>query len=188
MKKDFSQIKTQHLTPMHFTKMGEDGQMWLYQCSCGKTIETHASRVARGIVKSCGHLRYTNNKNNYRNYSISAYKRIWSSNKYKAKGLSFDNFLVLCKQNCDYCGEPPRMVNPISASYEQHVKNHKSPHTEKCFNNYFVQVNGIDKVVPCDDYRDLSNLVPCCTPCNMLKRKYGREWFLNHIEKIHTIN
>jgi len=43
---------------------------------------------------------------------------------------------------------------------------------------------GLDRVDSSIGYI-LSNVIPCCSMCNYMKRHHDRELFLNHIEKIH---
>jgi len=181
-RKDYSSLQRNHLTAIEFVRMDYDGQIWKFQCDCGKTLETFASRVDRSIVKSCGCIRYQNKRNLS---PLTPYKRIWSSNKYQAKGLSFESFMYLIKQDCHYCGEPPRTVNPYGSTYQQYKQNTKRACTEKVFNTFFVQANGIDKKIPTDNYSDFTNLVPCCKTCNWMKNVLKYEDFIKQNEKIY---
>jgi hypothetical protein len=47
--------------------------------------------------------------------------------------------------------------------------------------------NGLDKIDCKGDYI-LSNVVPCCRYCNIMKFTYSTQDFLKHVEKIHLYN
>jgi hypothetical protein len=118
----------------------------------------------------------------------STYKRIWRNAHYKDGGLSFDNFMILCKQDCHYCGAAPRLVNPYAKSFEIFMTWKTAianGYTKEWFDRQFVYVNGIDKKIPTDNYLDLSNLLPCCTDCNFAKGTFTYDEFIAHIIKIY---
>jgi hypothetical protein len=82
--------------------------------------------------------------------------------------IDFDYMINLCSLPCNYCGAAP------SSSAKKLLG-------QRC-NGDFIY-NGIDRVDNSIGYTN-DNCVPCCTPCNMMKKKMGREQFLAHVHKI----
>lgn len=114
------------------------------------------------------------------------FKRMWDSNHYKSKGLPFECFKLIVTQPCAYCGEPPRLSNPFGKTFEVYCRTFKRKSgSYEYWNAQWINVHGIDKVVPTSDYSDLTNLVSCCITCNWLKGLLNKDFFLNHINKIY---
>lgn len=82
------------------------------------------------------------------------------------KEISFEDFLKLTSSNCFYCGAPPSNIRLGRG---------------KGIPPYVY--NGLDKVVPSRGYI-LSNVVPCCWPCNHMKSDFPQGKFLSHVRKI----
>lgn len=125
-------------------------------------------------------------------YSTEApYRRIWTSRHYKAKGLSFENFMLIGKMDCHYCGASPIKCNAVSETYEQYeafnwtTGARKTKGTEKWWNCQWVEINGIDKKEHAEDYNDNNNLLPCCKTCNFLKQRLPYDGFLKQIAAIY---
>lgn len=76
--------------------------------------------------------------------------------------LSNNDFLNLISSNCFYCGSKP----------EKHIRYKTIGYS-----------NGIDRIDSNLDY-NISNCVPCCTKCNIMKLNYPIKDFLEHINKI----
>ena len=113
---------------------------------------------------------------------VSARKRLFLLNHYKEKGMDFDLFLYLIEQDCLYCGEPPRRVNPYGSVYKGRKTLQRI--TEKFWNDCWIFANGIDKIEPSDNYSDPYNLAPCCKTCNWMKQLLGKETFIMQCNKI----
>ena len=113
----------------------------------------------------------------------AAHKRAWSGNgAYKKKGLSYDDWLILAKGNCHYCGRYPTLCNPYGNEFRPHHE--KNGKTFGWWIECWIYLNGIDKIVPTPDYRDLSNLVSCCRTCNFMKGVLSYELFMEHCLQI----
>lgn len=112
---------------------------------------------------------YLNKGQAAKNLLILSYKRTA-----KTKGLKFclktDEFFIITKQNCTYCGCLPN--KKVSSSW----KNRK-------INGDYIY-NGLDRLDNNKGYI-LSNVVPCCSLCNYLKRNLTVKQFKAHIKKIY---
>ena len=80
--------------------------------------------------------------------------------------LTPDEFVILCKQPCRYCGSPPNNWTKQKRSRE-------------------VLYNGIDRVDNQKPYAN-ENLVACCKLCNSMKSSLTVTAFLSHIGRIVT--
>jgi hypothetical protein len=114
----------------------------------------------------------------------AAFQRLWIGGHYKDRGLSFENFIYFSSLDCFYCGEPPKYNNPFGKTYEQYLLSNKKPCSKEWFDQQFISYNGVDKMVPGNDYHDLYNLVPCCKTCNWMKQLLGMEIFILQCNKI----
>lgn len=118
---------------------------------------------------------------------MSPYRRIWDRDHYKKKGLPFDVYLTFCKQNCHYCGAAPTRVNAICSTFkgDTYSKTRKGKrYSYYAWEQAWVEVNGIDKKTPTDNYHDVDNLVTCCIVCNWMKNTMGHDEFIAHCKKI----
>ena len=122
----------------------------------------------------CQSKRYTPGK--------SAYKRFFTNNHYREKGLDFEVFMNLCQQDCIYCGAPPKRTNPYGNVYTPSSFHGMS---EQFWNDSWIYLNGIDKMDATQkDYKDNFNLVPCCKQCNFMKCSLSFSEFINKINTI----
>jgi len=74
-------------------------------------------------------------------------------------------FKNLTSSNCSYCGDPP------SLNFQA-----------KRYNGGYL-CNGIDRIDNNLGYIE-SNVVPCCTVCNMMKKKLTHNEFISKIKQI----
>ena len=136
-------------------------------CDCGKYIVVAGSYLLSGHTKSCGCLRTYRLKKGEAGLSI-LYKFRYKA-RAKRKGLDFnislDDFKVMTKMRCHYCGVEPSTV----------IRS-KSEHSEYVY-------NGLDRVDSSLGYT-LDNVVPCCVACNRMKLDYSRDEFMSHIRNI----
>jgi hypothetical protein len=151
---------------------------WLCQCDCGKNKIINASNLTTGRSASCGCLRVEISKKKLKAVKRTKFDKGESSlnvvfyrYKYQAKrrGIEFnltrDQFKVLTKEVCHYCGVLP----------EKSFKGHRS-------NGEYVY-NGIDRINSDKDYT-LDNVVPCCETCNKAKLHLSYDIFLNWVRRI----
>lgn len=160
-------------------------------CDCGKEKITTLAKLKNGDTKSCGCLRLENAKKQLDNASknnpklkgksipeIATAKIVYA--RYSDGNLSFDNFLLLSRQNCFYCGVPPcNKTNHYITKDSRYSK-------ERQLNGYFTY-NGLDRVdnkLP----HNIDNVVPCCISCNKAKLDRSKENFFAWIVKIYNLH
>lgn len=148
----------------HVIVIGEqpnDGEwvQWLCKCVCGKEIVKRAQDLKRGRSLSCG-CSHGNRK--YSRVKSSA-ADIFRTN-YGDSDFSVDEFVELSQNNCHYCDAPP------SNKYQG-----------QC-GDVFIY-NGLDRIDSALPHLK-SNCVPCCKVCNIMKREFSIEYFINHIKRI----
>lgn len=147
------------------------------QCDCGNTSEVYGVALRQGKTVSCGCHRksiiaeYSESKR--LGYGIAAAKHVYDGYKRNAikRGycfeLFFEDFLLITKSNCVYCGAEPNQVE------------------DRKYNAYGTYTyNGIDRVDNTKGYT-LDNVAPCCGICNIMKRAMSEDGFLTHIKRIH---
>lgn len=144
-----------------------------FKCDCGKFV-VHSAYHAKHSVRSCGCLRSetaANNSVRSANPAEATLSRVKAVLKYSCLrrglklGLSDEEIMTLVKSRCYYCGNLPR----VPTAY----KNSKRK------DEYVV--NGIDRINSSIGYV-ASNVVPCCSICNIAKaslsiKEFG-EWIL----------
>lgn len=148
-----------------------DSAQWICRCDCGKERGVRSTNLRNGISSGCGCARNWTH-NTYPSDDIRVYIGRYNAYADKARrrlltfDLSLDEFVMLAKQDCLYCGTAPalkirrervRGVSPL--------------------------MNGIDRVDNSVGYV-LDNCVPCCTWCNEMKRHRPQSDFLEHVRRI----
>lgn len=141
--------------------------VWLFKCDCGNEKNIISDLVRRGNTKSCGCLHRYKDRSQAAKYEF--YKSYESGAKYRKLlfALTEEEFHKIVEQNCSYCGCPPETIR------------------KKGDGNYIH--NGVDRVDNSKDYI-ITNVVPCCGTCNIMKKKLSVEKFLSHSSKIHDFN
>ena len=141
-----------------------------YKCDCGYVgINKRFGCVKR--QKMCSQCKKKNTfkikdpgksafNNLYRSYQKGAEKR-----HYEFK-LTKNDFELLTKKNCYYCGGVPNNIQKALKGKEIYV------------------YNGIERVDNTRGYLS-KNCVSCCKKCNSFKLNTSVEDFLNHIKKIY---
>lgn len=147
---------------------------WLCRCSCGKECSYTTERLLyKKGVRSCGcyRLDYINRLKLPEGEScFNAVYREYKRRSIKAWGkfeLSKEDFKILNGKKCHYCGSEP--------SSKKFSKSKK----------YNYVYNGIDRVDNNIGYT-ISNSVPCCATCNLMKKDMTKNDFISHINKIHV--
>jgi hypothetical protein len=137
---------------------------WKCVCECGEISFVTSSDLKRGRINYCTKCNQQKSEKSilqvlYKNYKLNALKRNIPFN------LTIDDFNKIITKNCDYCNVPPQQV--------LHKKGMK----------YDLTYNGIDRV---DNNRGYSidNCVPACKFCNLAKRNFKREEFIEWIGRI----
>jgi len=149
---------------------------WLCQCDCGNTKIVLANKLKMGFTRSCGCLQKELLSNRQKKEpGVAAFTFLYGCYKSQAKrrGLSFDltkeQFAVLTKQSCYYCGECP-VHNIIRTRW---------------MNGAYVY-NGVDRLDNSIGYT-VSNCVPCCGDCNQMKTDHSLSEFLDRVSKIYNL-
>lgn len=146
---------------------------WECVCDCGKAISTTSYSLRIKNTKSCGCLKIERliersilpeNEGLFREfflrYRFGADQRGFSFN------LTRPFFDKMVKQNCYYCGTPPAQVTRRSRA-----------------TNFFF--SGIDRIDSKIGYEE-SNVVPCCSVCNIAKNDTPQSEFLDWIKRVAT--
>jgi len=136
---------------------------WNCRCECGIERIVSGHNLRSGHSKSCGCL-HTRPK------GVSACKNIISVMKFNSirRGIEFaisERYLKsLHKKDCIYCGSSPREMlgKRLNGGY-------------KC--------NGIDRINNDLGYIE-SNVAPCCSICNYMKKTMDSKDFINAAKKI----
>jgi len=148
------------------------------KCSCGQECNTVLRSLVHGNTKSCGCLakemqskmgKIQGGKNKKPNTTLrhlfARYKR--RSKKHKLLfELTIEEFKILTKKNCYYCGGEPSNF---------YIANH-------AIDGYAY--NGIDRFDNSLGYT-YNNCVPCCKRCNQAKNDMTISEFTNWLERIY---
>lgn len=97
----------------------------------------------------------------YREYFRSARKK-----KYEFK-LTLEEFKDRVIKCCFYCGSPPNCKTRSIG--------------------WMPPANGLDRINADKGYT-VDNVVPCCSVCNLMKKRQSMKDFLRHIERIYLKN
>lgn len=143
---------------------------YLIQCKrCGKVFSRRKEAITSGFnikCPNCVRTRFNATLNTllynvYIHYKSNATQRKIDFN------LSEEDFKVLVKQNCYYCGQAPTKTK--TASYKDE----------------YEEINGIDRIDSSREY-SLDNCVPCCEMCNKMKNTYTQNIFLEKVTQIYN--
>ena len=132
--------------------------VWKCLCDCGNVTYVNCWDLSSSNTKSCGCTNRERFKSGLRrlpngqasrnklfsNYSLNAKKR------HLGFEISLDEFEILVKSNCYYCGKKPNQVFKFKGSNGNYI------------------YNGIDRVDNSLGYT-VDNCVPCCKECNFNK-------------------
>lgn len=137
------------------------------RCSCGNEFITTWSAVKNNRIKSCGHIhaRYKDDPTQAARRDLYLRYRSSAKSRKLSFTLSFDEFSIITKANCHYCGVEPRQFRKC--------KGCQAP----------AEYNGIDRVDSKKGYEP-SNVVPCCFICNRAKMNMPQIEFLEYINRL----
>jgi 5-methylcytosine-specific restriction endonuclease McrA len=152
------------------TTSGQKKTHWMCRCICGKEMFVYSNSLISGKSKSCGCVRP-----NRREFGKACLTNLYSSYRSKAKRKKIEfkiteqEFQILTKNNCFYCGKEP-----------------KNNHVNKKMNGNYIY-NGLDRVNNKLGYIK-ENLVSCCKNCNKAKLDLTLEEFFGMIKIIYERN
>lgn len=142
--------------------------MWICRCECGKICKVAGYSLRQKRTRSCGCL---SRELGVRNIKKDApFNLVWRAYhcSVKVRKLSFKlsrkEFRSLITAPCYYCGAAPSRRAEAQSGM-------------------FLLYNGIDRMDSAKGY-EKSNCVPCCTPCNFLKKDIP---IIDFIQRIRTI-
>ena len=134
---------------------------WACKCDCGNEAIVVGESLRQGYTKSCGCLSKLPDGESAFNFAYSQYV-VRARNDNLSFKLSRKFFRRLVQQNCYYCGCPP--TNKLK---------------RRGRGSYFI-CNGLDRIDNKKGYTK-DNVVPCCFICNVAKRHYSLDKFVNWI-------
>lgn len=177
---DFTVIEDEPIRKVSVSSTGKKTirASWLCQCKCGEIVRRTTSDLItnQGIKKctACGYMERPQSTRRQsdieRLYNLSIVSRCKNSKGRIKNLLSLEEFERLIKENCFYCGQPPKEVTLSKNKVVQNIK---------------IVRNGIDRVDPSRHY-SLDNCVPCCKYCNIVKSDLTQEQFFTKINEIYT--
>lgn len=153
----------ERLTVIKRASRGNCNQLrWLCKCKCGEESISQSSSLQSGHATSCGcYQKERTIEANRLNKGESGFNRLYDDYQRKADdsnhefSLTKNEFRVLTKCNCHYCGKKPS---------QKKIPNRGGEHAVYTY-------NGIDRFNHSLGYI-LSNCVPCCEACNRMKAVY----------------
>lgn len=142
---------------------------WLCQCDCGSEPRmVSLSNLKSGKTVCCGCV-----VPNRLSYGEAAFNTLYAEYKRGAiqRHLVFEitkeEFKIITKQNCFYCGAEPKQAKNQKERYGDYV------------------YNGIDRVDNLQGYI-INNVVTCCKRCNQGKTNLSQQEFLSWIERVYN--
>jgi hypothetical protein len=152
---------------------------WNCQCDCGNTCIAMGKYLRQGKKRSCGCLKKESAQINAKAMTasnnlppgVAAFNLLYAGYRCSAEtrsiefNLTKDNVAQLTKQDCFYCGAPPKIL------YAPDLPN----------GGYIY--NGIDRKDSSVGY-NLDNCVACCKMCNWMKNAFTVEDFISQCSRI----
>ena len=151
------------------TKSGNKSPKWEVLCSCGKkdyatTYQLRSKDPRKEMCECCARERERVAPQD------KGFRTEFNNYRNNAKGrnlefsLTIEDVKKILELPCHYCGTEPQVRG-----------------------RHNVPMNGIDRVDNSVGYV-LTNIVPCCKMCNMMKKGHSEKDFLHHIKKIYHFN
>jgi hypothetical protein len=190
-KRDFTGVKSHHLTFVRPTTLKARYVIWEVQCDCGKVFLDSPTRImdrpSKPGKKSCGCMReaaYKAAAQKTRRYDpvISSARMRWKRSYPDAK---WETYYSLSRQYCHYCGSPPRLTWNKSDSYKSNPSGRRKRFSAVQIENGNFTHNGLDRIDSSKGHTD-DNCVPCCYICNSMKSDMPYEEFRNHIKQVYA--
>jgi len=142
---------------------------FLCKCDCGVTKEFESWNLRSGQTTSCG----CQNKLEEGESACRHLFHLYKTNNAEKRGhvwkLLLEDFKIITKQNCFYCGQEPNNYHDRSKT--------------RANGNYIY--NGIDRKDNSKGYTK-KNVVACCKTCNAMKSKLNKKQFLDQVKKINA--
>lgn len=144
--------------------------LWSCICDCGKYGAVKSKDLRGGHSKSCGCLAIdsTRERSQKSDSGLSKLFRQYvssSKNRHLQFELSLDDFKKLTQSECHYCGQLPTAISIKLSNAGAYI------------------FNGIDRKDNSIGY-SIENSVPCCQPCNFLKKDMNYSEFIRRASAI----
>jgi hypothetical protein len=166
-------------------KTKSNGSCYLCKCDCGNEVVVSMSCLKTGNQISCGCSRKENRtKPKGVSGSNSLYARCRSNAKSRELefNISKEFHVKIISSKCNYCGSDPIAYNPYLFKNGNRLSGLEHLNQE-AIDRAWIYVNTIDRLNNNIGYTE-NNCVPCCWPCNAMKRDRTEADFLKHISKI----
>lgn len=154
--------------------------LWECKCDCGNIKIVRYNHLVPERIKSCGCFRREIGRLEIGESGLNKLFKGYIRNS-NSKSIEFslikEEFKILTKQNCHYCGVDP----------QQKINGNSKKSSEESINWGEYTYNGIDRKDNNNGYT-IENCVPCCKICNMAKRSMSFEYFNDWIKRIVTYN
>lgn len=158
----------------HTQPSGQKRAMWNAICDCGNNFKISTGTFSQKGNISCGcYIQELRHKGMRKRTPLSDLKAFYVVYKCRAKtiqkefSISFEEFSILVTNNCYFCnGEPSQRNTKIGRKRK-------------------VKYSGIDRLDNKSGYV-ISNCVPCCAKCNMMKNELSTDDFKSHIQSIYN--
>lgn len=162
---------------------------WICLCDCGIECIKRGTALRYGWVQSCGCMGGLGKHPNYIKSVIKWVMRMYVGGA-KSRELPFNlsqkQFVAIIQRPCHYCGDTGRDWGQLW--YQEKLRRIQKRAT-KTFDSRAAAISfiasGIDRIMNEKGY-SISNCVPCCTTCNMMKKALTEEEFFNHIKRVMT--
>jgi hypothetical protein len=152
----------------------DHGLIWKCLCECGKEYNVRGSALRNGHTKSCGcktgeFISESLSKEN----GVSNLNQLYNTYKNQARLrgyewlINIDDFALLTKQDCYYCGAAPK---------QEIIKSNIS-------GDRILLYNGLDRLDNDKDYL-IDNVVTACGVCNIAKREMSFTDFTGWIFRV----
>ena len=148
---------------------------WVCKCDCGKTVKVKMGALSNTrISKRTGETKANTTScgcNKRSHVTESAYRSVYFGYRANARRrnigffLSFEQAKALFTSHCHYCGSIPAQIKRVSKTGIE------------------VRYNGIDRMDSDKNY-EIGNVVPCCWPCNSMKRATPYLAFVDRCQQI----
>lgn len=144
---------------------------WLCVCDCGAEKSVASNDLTKGTTKSCGCYARDTSRSRGKPYGHASFMSLYAHYSRQAfrRGYAFEltqeDFRKLTSSDCHYCGMPP-----------------SGKKLGRGYNGHYVY-NGIDRKDNSRGYL-LSNCVPCCKYCNVMKMDQSVDDFMAHVRAI----
>lgn len=149
------------------------------ECECGSKKDIYFQNLVKGVSLSCGCVTREESRQRLianpiaitlpygeaaRNSLISSYRNLARKRGYRWE-LTDEEFFVLTKGNCFYCGNEPSYIQKTQYKTGTYI------------------YNGVDRKNNNEGYIS-ENVVSCCRICNVAKGSMNVEEFIKWVQKV----